>query len=207
MSKKNKANDKKMNSPKPLSFGKYSDAFELLRNGETSVLKDDKSEKKANIPVKATEDNVYVTEPDGKLIPSTPNQRKCDFLIYSQKSLQTCFFEFKGKNINKKEDDNPYQQIIDTIDFLQKENDLNDLVNRKVEKHAFIVSPGNQKIPKGVDTLERILCQKIIKTEGKKAGISERIHYVKVTPSDKYSNKKNRIICSSRSPMPIPFKN
>ncbi|MDB8678654.1 hypothetical protein PNW85_06590, partial [[Ruminococcus] gnavus] len=36
--------------------------------------------------------------------------------------------------------------------------------------------------------------------------ISDIVHYVKVTPSDKYSNH-NQIICSAKSPIEIPFSN
>lgn len=92
MSKKNNLNNKITT----LSFGKYNESFELLKLGETKNLKDTKSQKNSFMPIKVNDENVYVTEPDGKLIPNIQGQQKCDYLIYCQNKLQTCFIELKG---------------------------------------------------------------------------------------------------------------
>lgn len=76
----------------------------------------------------------------------------------------------------------------------------------KVEKHAFIVSSGRQKLPKGIESKERFLWQKLIQKGEDKKKIEDLIHYVKVTKSDRYSNN-GQIICSPRSPIEIPFGN
>lgn len=79
-----------------LPFGKYNESFVLLKNGEKKNLKDVKSEKNSFMPIEVKDEEVYLTEPDGKLIPDIQNQRKCDFLIYCQNKPQTCFIELKG---------------------------------------------------------------------------------------------------------------
>lgn len=150
----------------------------------------------------ANDESIYVTEPDGRLIPDHVNQKKCDFLIYCANKPQTCFVELKGENISGKDAYNPYGQIIDTMEFLKKEEKLNGLLN--AEKHAFIVSPGRQKIPKGIETKERQLWQKLVQSGVAKAKISDLVHYVKVTKTDKFSNKE-QIICSPKSPLPMPY--
>ena len=105
----------KDNQSGTLPFGKYNEGFELVHLGETRNLKDTKSEKNSFLPIKANEENVYVTEPDGKLIPDMTGQKKCDYLLYCQNRPQTCFVELKGENISIKESYNPYDQISDTL--------------------------------------------------------------------------------------------
>lgn len=121
MGKKGRSNNKTVTLDCTLSFGKYNKAFEPLTLGETRNLKDVKSQKNSSLPIKVNDENIYVTEPDGKLIPDIQGQQKCDYLIYCQKKPQTCFIELKGENISVKDSYNPYDQIGDTIDFLQKE--------------------------------------------------------------------------------------
>lgn len=140
-------------------------------------------------------------------IPRIPNQQKCDFLIHCQKVSQTCFVELKGENISVKSDYNPYDQIIDTVKFLRNEEELKGIVAGNIEKHAFIVSPGRQKIPKGIETKERALWQYLIQNGNNKRKILELIHYVKVTKSDRYSNNNGQIICSPKAPVQLPFLN
>lgn len=206
MSKKNKSNNKGAISTCTLSFGKYNDSFELLNLAETRTLKDFKSEKNSSMPININDQNIYMTEPDGKLIPNIQGQQKCDYLIYCQNLPQTCFIELKGENISIKDEYNLYDQIGDTIKYLKQESELKSLVNTNVEKHAFIVSPDRQKLPKGVETKERQLWQKLMQPQ-KKSKISDLVHYVKVTKSDRYSNNNNQIICSPKSPVELPFNN
>lgn len=203
MNKQSQMKKVQNNSISTLTFGKYNDVFELVKAGESKNLKDAKSEKNATMPIKANGENVYVTEPDGKLIPNISGQKKCDYLLYCPNKPQTCFVELKGANISIKESYNPYDQIIDTIKYLQQDDLLKDLVTTNVEKHAFIVSPGRQKLPRGVETKERQLWQKLVQI-GKKKSISNLVHYVKVTKKDRYSNKE-QIICSPSSPILMPF--
>ena len=163
MSKNNKRKNKSADLSDTLLFGTYSESFELLKKGEMRNLKDMKSCRDSSMPIKINEEKTYITEPDRKLIPDIiQGQQKCDFLIYCQSKSQTCFIELKGENISVKNNYNPYDQIMDTIKFLQNEEDLNELVDRNVEKHAFIVSPGRQKLPKGIELKERQLWQKLV---------------------------------------------
>lgn len=182
----------------------YHELFERLRRGERRNLKDQKSDKNSFLPIEVNEEPVFLTEPDGKLIPDMDRQQKCDFLIYCPGRPQTCFVELKGENISVKDGYNPYDQIGATIDFLKKDEQLKELVEQTVEKHAFIVSPGRQKVPRGVESKERLLWQKLIQKGGQKKTISDLIHYVKVTKSDRYSDN-GQIICSPKAPVKIPF--
>ena len=140
------------------------------------------------------------------MIPDDHGQQKCDFLLYCSDLPQTCFMELKGANISSKSRYNPYDQIMDTVRFLQKDEILRNLVNSDVEKHAFIVSPGRQKIPKGIETKKRQLWQLMVQNGKEKKKIYDLIHYVKVTKTDRYSNN-DQIVCSPKSPIKIPFKN
>lgn len=204
MSKKEKSKSNCKNCFNTPPFGKYNKWFEALEKNCIRNLRDTKSDKNTAMPIKAAEKMIYIAEPDGKLIPHIQNQKKCDFLIYCPDRSQTCFIELKGANISIKDNYNPYNQIIDTIQFLQSKNELTCLVNQKTEKHAFIVSPERQKFPRGIESKGRQLWQKLVQKGMKKYGISDLIHYVKVTKSDRYSNNK-QIICSPKSPVPIPF--
>ena len=207
MAKKNKGKNKykenKKKEPNKLALGKYTDNFECLKNGKKVNLKDLKSDQNAFMPIEVCDEKVYMTEPDGKLIQNIDNQQKCDFMIYCQNLPQTCFIELKGANISNKKDYNPYDQIIDTIKFIRQQEELKELVSANTERHAFIVSNGRQKIPKGIETKERALWQMLFQN-GKNRRILELVHYVKVTPADRYSNKE-RIVCSPKSPVKIPF--
>lgn len=80
------------------------------------------------------------------------------------------------------------------------------LFSTDVENHAFIVSPEHQKIPKGIELKERALLQELIKQQKRPAKKVNNIHYVKVTPKSRYSDIGRKIICSSGSPVPIPYR-
>lgn len=183
----------------------YDKQFECLKAGEKRTLKDEKSECNSYIPVQAKEETVYIAKPDGDLIPDDLEQQKCDYVVYCPLRPQTCFIELKGENIEIKTKHNPFDQILDTICYMQRDSGLKKLVQGNVEKHAFIVSPGRQKIPKGVETKERQLWQKLVQPQNRK-GISELIHYVKVTKNDRYSSHKQQIVCSVKAPVEIPFE-
>lgn len=156
---KSKDNKNKEKDATTLSLGKYTAYFEKLENGKKVNLKDLKSDQNAFMPIEVCDEKVYMTEPDGKLIQNIDNQQKCDFMIYCQNLPQTCFIELKGANISNKKDYNPYDQIIDTIKFIRQQEELKELVSANTERHAFIVSNGRQKIPKGIETKERALWQ------------------------------------------------
>lgn len=200
MSKK-KTNDVKL-------FGTYGAEFELLEKGKTVALRDKKSERNSYVPVRISDEKVYMSKPDGKLIPEIEGQGKCDYLLYCENQTQACYMELKGTTISKKETYNPYDQIRDTMRYLRGIPECQILFQTEVVNHAFIVSPERQNIPKGINIRERALLQELIKYQKKpekEAKISDYIHYVKVTPSDRYSDKNGRIICSPANPVTIPY--
>lgn len=195
--------------PDSLGFGTYNTKFRYLDQERTIILEDAKSSQHSSIPIYVTDTEVYAAEPDGKLIPPLDGQRKCDYLIYSKNIPQSCFIELKGANISTKNNYNPYDQIISTIHYLKNDKSLKDLVIPTTEKHAFIVSPGRQKIPKGVDTKERqlwkILIEQCCLYQNIRPKVSDIVHYVKATPSERYSDKDGQIICSPKAPIKFPF--
>ena len=188
------ANKKSENllSSNGLYVGRYSKYFIELKQGEIESLKDGKSDAKSKVYIKATEIGVYRAKPDEDLIPSMEGQKKCDYLIYAQSKPQLCFFELKGKEISR-----AFVQILDTINYLEGKKDFKSIFKNQVELHAFIVSPCSQNIPKGVSLEERCLWKKL-KWE-------DHIHFVKVVPKAKYSDKKRNIICSDKSPILLPY--
>lgn len=204
-----KAKEKEVEEKNTLSFGKYSVMFRPLKMGKTDILKDEKSEKRSSMPVKATDTGIYVTEPDGKLIPAISGQGKCDYLIYCQRQPQACYIELKGKNIAGDKKYNPYDQIRETLVYLRKQPEFREMCSSKTEQHAFIVSPEQQKLPKYSGNRDHALLQELIKNSPRPSGkvsIADYIHYVRVMPSDRYSDKKGTIICSPKHPVPVPYK-
>lgn len=189
--------------------GAYNTMFQLLDQGKTIILTDKKSDRHSSVPIYVSDTDVYAAEPDGHLIPPADGQHKCDYLIYSKNIPQSCFIELKGANISIKNNYNPYDQIISTINYLKTNASLNHLVEPAVEKHAFIVSPGHQKIPKGVDSKERQLWKFLVGQcsyyQTIRPKISHIVHYVKATRSDHYSDKDGQIICSPKAPLTFPF--
>lgn len=95
-----------------LPFKQYNEKFELIQNGRTYKLEDKKSEQNVFVPVKICDESIFKSEPDGKLIPEVEGQQKCDYLLYCMNQSQVCYFELKGKNISRKKEYNPYDQII-----------------------------------------------------------------------------------------------
>lgn len=189
-----------------LPFEQYNEKFEPLQNGRMYKLEDKKSEQNAYIPVNICDENVFMSEPDGKLIPEIEGQKKCDYLLYCMNQSQVCYFELKGKNISKKKEHNPYDQIIDTRKYLKELPEYQRLFTPETESYAFIVSPEQQKVPKGISMRQRALLQELTRYQKKPEQTKEYVHYVKVTPSDRYSDNNGRIICSSKNPLPIPYK-
>lgn len=184
-------------------FGRFSNSFKKRKKGFSETLRDDKSDKKTSIPIRYNED-AYLTRPDGELIGNIKQQKKCDFMIYFEMSRQVDFLELKGSNISQKEY-SPYDQIMQTIDFLNRDKDLANIACCGI-KHAFIVSPEKQKIPKGINSKERALWKKLaagMKTE------EELVHYVRVVPKvlnpSKASQNGRNIVCSSSIPVELPL--
>ena len=73
-----------------------------MQKNSVKVLRDKKSGQNAYIPIKITDDEVYVSEPDGEMIPQIEGQQKCDYLIYCSKQLQVRYIELKGKILVRK---------------------------------------------------------------------------------------------------------
>lgn len=205
MSKKPHAKKNNVNLNLPVS-PEYVEKFTKLSTGQTVTLQDDKSDAKAQLSIRATNDSVYYVRPDGELIPEIPKQKKADFLIFCTESQQANFIEMKGRNINTSQKDSPYAQILGTLDYFSKTEGLKKLVDPAVDKHAFIVSPLKQKVPSGIDKAERTLILRLASGSTRGYKVREYLHYVRYIPNTKYSDKNGHIICSSIAPLTFPYK-
>ena len=107
--------NKKAKEGKETFFGIYQKKFELLELGTKKHLRDEKSDRGSFVPIEICGDSVYLSEPDGKLIPDDHGQQKCDFLLYcsdlpqisigikeplSDFSSQRCFLVPNSNNSN-----------------------------------------------------------------------------------------------------------
>lgn len=205
MSKKRRTKQKNNNRSKKIDTitEKYSGVFSKISSGKTYVLKDKKSAAGASFPIKAVED-IYVAAADGALIPdSLLNQKKCDYVVYCDNIPQSCFIELKGKNISQKKGYNPYTQITETIEYLKQHEDLNFLARSSAKRHAFIVSPEQQTVPRHLSSAEKKLFGLLATERGTE--ISDVVHYVRVLKKGRYSDRQGRIICSQEAPVGIPY--
>lgn len=180
----------------------YARNFFVLENGKKLILKDECSEANSSLPIIALTRLFYAKSDNSEFITDSTGQKKADYIIFCHADIiQVGFIELKGSNISGE----PFQQIVCTIDFLKKTEGLKELVSSKVEKHAFIVSPFRQKIPKGLYSYERTLLKKL----GTKQNVEQNakfLHYVTVIHGKKYSDKQQRIIYSSDYPLEFPYK-
>jgi hypothetical protein len=127
--------------------------------------------------------------------------KKCDFLVYDKTSSETHLIELKGKNIDKS-----YEQLRESIDNIYSLGDINFLIDNLFVLDAYIVSPERQNIPRGINSKERNLANKLAKKCSKKmTDITTLIHYVVVSNCKKLIVNGKRINCSHCAPLEFPL--
>ena len=180
--------------------------FKELHNGETIMLKDDRSSAGARVQIKASVSVIYYMSPEKDIIPEQIGQKKADYVIYCDCRIrQISFIELKGQNISNSSNRSPFAQILSTIEYFSKDEYLKQLLSQNIEKHAFIVSSEKQRIPSGMSIAERQLLYKLGTSCKKNFNVSSFLHYVKFFPKGKYSDNAGRIICSSDDPLEFPY--
>lgn len=196
MSKKGKQSQNKCTPKAP---------FKPMKKDSTINLSDPKSAAHAHLYVRTADDEVYFCRPDKDIVENTFLQRACDYCLYAKNHPQLCFVELKGENIKEGEKENPYVQILGTIEYFRAQDNWSYFMNATVDKHAFIVSPARQRIPDGIDSKERQLKKALHARLLHGKGAENRVHYVRVLQRGKYSDDGKHIICSSNDPLRIPY--
>lgn len=198
----------------PSAYSKAS----VLHDGGRTALRDNTSEAHSFLPIIACGEDIYYFACDKDVISNIDHQKSCDYIISCiMKSKQTSFIELKGREIRAnsggkhgKQSYNPYVQIEQTLSFLKNSEEYFCLLTG--DMHAFIVSPCSQKIPKHIHQSERQLWKSLIsksvftgKEKGKNRETLQRVHYVRVVPSGRYSDNGKYIICTGKEPVPFPY--
>lgn len=147
-------------------------------------------------------DRMYIVKVDRGIIQNIrPGIRKCDYLIYDNGNLQTHLIELKGSIIRKAID-----QICNTLDNISANQDIAFLLCPLNLLDAYIVSPGRQNIPVGIDSRVRDLARRLACLSRQRVrNIFELVKFVKVLPSQRILTDRNgHVLCSSEAPLTFP---
>lgn len=163
--------------------------------GAAFQLKDDKT----SLYARAGENEVWSLQIDHGVIPDEKQGlKKCDFMVYDESKRQSHLIELKGMVI-----DRAINQLSETVTILKHHRELSFLVQGQKKVYAYIVSPGQQKLPRGGESKKRELARKLAGCSRQKVeDIFELVKYVKVVKKTNAKNKDtNQIICSPKEPI------
>lgn len=172
----------------------YDAFFHHLKAGERDTLKDDQT--KLFIIV---ENEMYRVTVDCGIIPNVREGiKKCDFLCYDEINMKCHLIELKGTVIKR-----AYEQIEETLKNIEGNEKVSFLLKRLQRLDAYIVSPGRQEIPRGVNDTKRQLAKKLAeKCADRPKDINELLMCVKVVPKQKVLIRRDgHIICSNEAPL------
>lgn len=160
-----------------------------LRDAQTSLF------------IQAGEDEVWKVRVDGGIIQKTGEKdRKCDFLIYSERKKQTHLIELKGAAIRA-----AFEQIERTVLALDKDEDLFFLVQKQRKTDAYLVSPGRQEVPKNINSQKRRLGTMLARYSSEKVeDVMELVHRVRVVSKSNMRQDNSGVILNSND-QPIIF--
>ena len=141
---------------------------------------------------------LLVTVDHGIVRSVEPNIRKSDFLTYGLEKSYTHLIELKGKNIKE-----AYDQLQKTIENIVSQSDYPELVQNRDRIDAYIVSPGQQSIPRGNNDEEKQLVRLLARRSRERvSNMYDLVRYVRVVPKLKKSVVKGRkILCSGETPL------
>lgn len=145
------------------------------------------------------ENDLYCVEVDRGIIKNTRDGiKKCDFLCYVESDRISHLIELKGENAAK-----AHKQIAATIDNIQSDSDVSFLVTDVQLLDAYIVSPGRQEVPRGVDDVRRQITRQLAKhCKVRVKNIDSLLKFVKVVPRQKIFVENNgHVICSNDAPI------
>lgn len=169
--------------------------FKEMSKGSTETLADAQTK----LVIKAEGQRMLLVTVDHGVVRNVePDIRKCDFLTYGLEKPYTHLIELKGKTIKK-----AYDQLCKTIENIVSQSDYPELVQNRDRIDAYIVSPGQQSIPRGNNDKEKQLAELLAKRSRKRvSNIFDLVHYVRVVPKlNKQVEKGRKISCSGKVPL------
>lgn len=172
----------------------YEKFFHPLAAGEKITLSD--AQTKLYILV---ENEMYCVDVDRGIIQNIKQEiKKCDFLCYDEANKKCHLIELKGAIIKK-----AHKQILATLINIKAISKLSFLLEDLQYLDAYIVSPGRQEVPKGVDDVKRNITRELAKfCSARPKNIDDLLKFVKVVPkSNMLINKNGHIICSCTAPL------
>lgn len=173
---------------------KYKDYFHFHSAGSRVTLTDEQTK----LFIMA-EHSLYCVDVDRGIIKNVSDGiKKCDFLCYIDADRITHLIELKGAYTQEAP-----KQISATLKNIKDNPDISFLVQNVQLIDAYIVSPGRQEIPRGVDDIKRKITRELAKHCTKRVGnIDSLLKFVKVVPKQKKLVDKNgHIICSNDAPI------
>lgn len=163
--------------------------------GTAFRLEDDKT----SLYAKTGENEVWSLRIDhGVISDKEQGQQKCDFMVYDEYKKKSHLIELKGMVI-----DRAINQLSETVTTLKHHEEVSFLVRGQKKVYAYIVSPGQQKMPRGGDSKKRELARKLAGCSTQKVeDIFELIKFVKVVKKTNAKNMdKYQMICSPKDPL------
>lgn len=172
----------------------YAGFFHHLNAGERATLSD--AQTKLYILVES--EMYYVDVDHGIIKNSKQNIKKCDFLCYDALNKNCHLIELKGAVIKEAQ-----KQISATLGHIKANGDISFLLEGLQFLDAYIVSPGRQEVPKGVDDVKRRITRELAKfCSVRLKNIDILLKFVRVVPKSKsLSERDGHIICSNAAPL------
>lgn len=171
--------------------------FREMNKGDIETLADAQT----RLVIKAEGQRMLLVAVDRGIVCNIePGIRKSDFLTYGLERAYTHLIELKGKNINA-----AYEQLGQTVENVTEKSNYPELVKNRDIIDAYIVSPGQQTIPRGNNKEEKKLAELLARRSRTRVkNIFDLIHYVKVVPKLRSQVVKNRRIqCSGTAPLEL----
>ena len=173
---------------------KHEDYFHFLPKGNRKTLQDDQTK----LFIMA-ENDLYYVEVDRGIIKNTRDGiRKCDFLCYIESDKISHLIELKGEYAAE-----AHKQIAATIKNIQSDSDISFLITDVNLLDAYIVSPGRQEVPRGVDDVKRQITRELAKhCKTRVKNIDSLLKFVKVVPKQKkFVENNGHVLCSNEAPI------
>lgn len=194
----------------------------VLQEGDKIVIKDDKANTKAFVPIQIGQQTVAeMVHIDGGLITGlSQNELICDNLLYTLESPSTIgnitwFIELKGTK-NEREVRHAIEQIWETVGYFLDQGTF-PMTNKYIQKRDYIFAAvagaPDKTLPRLIDPNIRKLCKQLYKLSGKRGTINDMAVLFFYIKPDKNCRKMKlqqntppfEIICYSTSEGYITF--
>lgn len=173
---------------------KYTCYFHHLKPGERVTLSDEQTK----LYIKSDGELYYVDVDRGVVQNTRDSIKKCDFLCYKEQEKLCHLIELKGAIVQEAP-----KQIRATIKNIKENGELAFLVTGLRRLDAYIVSPGRQEIPRGIDEIKRQVTRELAShCSGQVENIDSLLKFVKVVSKQKkLSDINGKILCSNEAPI------